>query len=157
MIDVLVQYKVFETIVIVLGTIILIWEYVKVFKGTSCKKWLEKPEKARREGRVIIATHVKHKHRTTGLHRGNVAGAEYTFATYKYDINGKTKQKVIHFGGHEDPPETLMLYYSRTPLILKTEEEFTHSRIRRFWPWIKMAIVCAPIMWLLNQLNLIHF
>ena len=72
-------------------------------------------------------------------------------------MNGRTKKKVFHFAGSEAPPEQLKLYYNKYTKRVKTYEQFTHSRIRRFWPWIKMAIVCAPIMWLFNILHLVNY
>ena len=152
MLDTLVSLHVFEAIIFIIGTIVLIVEYVKIFKKKSCLWLLHRADKAKQEGRITTATLEDFRRRFT-----DGANKDYIIARYRYNMNGRTKQKVFHFAGSEAPPEQLKLYYNKYTNRVKTYEQFTHSRIRRFWPWIKMAIVCAPIMWLFNILHLVNY
>ena len=141
MLETLISLHVFEAITFVVGTIVLIVEYVKMFKKKSCLWLLHRADKAKQEGRVTTATLEDFRRRFT-----DGANKDYIIARYRYDMNGS-----------EAPPEQLKLYYNKYTKRVKTYEQFTHSRIRRFWPWIKMIIVCAPIMWLFNILHLVNY
>ena len=134
-----------------IGGVIVVWEYIKMAKGKSCLWWIEKAERAKKEGRTIIAKLDDYSYRSTD------GGNDYILARYEYNANGKIKNKVERFGGYGAPPETITLYYDKNPRHAKTYDQYTHVILRHFWPWIAMIIVCGPISWVLGYFNLVQF
>ena len=133
---------------IILGIValpVLIVEYVKMAKGTSCRWWIEKAERAEAEARTIKATlaYVRRRSRKDG---------DVYFHVYEYEYKGKTYRKVFRDSSPK-ADETITLYYSRNPKRAKIYGEFTNAPIRGLWPWIVTIAYMAPIALILKLLG----